>query len=211
MNRFANLALLVLLILAGVPQVAAAALPTLTCVGLYSETSDGSVSYRVGKGDWTVVKVGDVVPSAAEVRINVEQDWVEFVPTTDPTKVYDLEGSDKGEVVLKVADVLKGKVRTVTLPKKGSAGDPAFVGKLVVGQVWGRQVYRANADTPDQDIHYGDVLDAKGKVRIIGINNTLTLIFPNGAVTTVVGPLSFPVQKVFDGTSLYKFLNTGKK
>ena len=38
---------------------------TLTCVGLYSETSDGSVSYKVGSGDWVVVKVGDVIPASA--------------------------------------------------------------------------------------------------------------------------------------------------
>ena len=183
---------------------------TLTCVGLYSETSDGNISYRVGKADWVVIKVGDVIPAAAQVRINVDRDWIELIATSNPNKVFDLSGPDTGELVLKVADILKGKSRTVAFPKKGTATDPAFKDKLVVSQVWGRQVYRANADTPDKDIQYGDVLDIKGKVRIIGINNTLNLTFPNGAVTTIVGPLNFEVQKVFAGSNLYKYLNVAK-
>ena len=56
---------------------------TLTCVALYSETSDGNVSYRVAKGDWVVIKVGDVVPAAAEVRINVDRDWIELIPNAE--------------------------------------------------------------------------------------------------------------------------------
>ena len=35
---------------------------TLTCVGLYSETGAGSVSYRVGGGEWVVIGVGDIIP-----------------------------------------------------------------------------------------------------------------------------------------------------
>jgi hypothetical protein len=183
---------------------------SLTCVGLYSETSDGSISYRLGKADWVVVKIGDVIPAAAELRINVDRDWIELIATGSPNKVYDLSGPDSGELVLKTFDILKGKSRTVAFPKKGTATDPAFKDKLVVSQVWGRQVYRANADTPDKDIQYGDVLDIKGKVRIIGINNTLSLMFPNGAVTTIVGPLNFEIQKVFAGSNLYKYLNVTK-
>lgn len=193
-----------------IPQlVFAADAKGLVCVGLYSETSDGTISWRVGKGEWKPVGLGDTVPTAAEVRINVEQDWIEFIASGAPTQVFTLEGSAK-EQILKASDILKGKSRKVALPKKSDSTDPAFKDKLVVTKVWGRQVYRANKDTPDKDIHYGDLLDIQGKVRIIGINNTLTVMFPNGAETTIVGPLSFEVQKVFAGTNLYKFLNVTK-
>lgn len=188
--------------------VAADTKGTLTCVALYSETSDGNVSYRVAKGDWVVIKVGDVIPAGAEVRINVDRDWIELIPTANPNAVYDLEGSDKGDVVLKVADILKGKARTVSFPKKGT-DDPAFKNKLVVRRLMGRQVF-INADGDEKDIQYGDTLDIKGKVRIIGINNTLVVDFPNGAETTIVGPLTFDVQKVFTGSNLYKYLNVSK-
>ena len=209
-------ALWILLILsATVPQGLAAAdakagAGTLTCVGLMSETGEGNISYRVGKADWVAIKLGDVIPAAAEIRINVDRDWIELIPSANPNLVFDLEGTDKGELVAKVSDVLKGKSRKVSFPKKSDKTDPAFKDKLVVAQVMGRQVYRASPDTSDKDIQYGDVLDIKGKVRIIGINNTLNLMFPNGAVTTVIGPLNFEVQKVFAGSNLYKYLNTGK-
>jgi hypothetical protein len=49
---------------------------TVTCVGLYSETDAGYVSYRVGSADWVVVKVGDKIPSTAQIRVNVDRDWV---------------------------------------------------------------------------------------------------------------------------------------
>jgi hypothetical protein len=193
-----------------IPQtVAAADAKGIVCVGLFSETSDGQISWRVGKTDWKPVALGDTVPLTADIRINVEQDWIEFIATGAPTKVFDLQGTDK-EQIIKVADLLKGKSRTVAFPKKSDSTDPAFKDKLVVTKVWGRQVYRANRDTPDKDIQYGDLIDIQGKVRIIGINNTLTLMFPNGAETTVVGPLSFEVQKVFSGTNLYKYLNVTK-
>jgi hypothetical protein len=175
-----------------------------------SETGEGFISYRVGKADWVVIKLGDVIPAAAEVRINVDRDWIELIPTANPNQVFDLEGTDKGEVVVKVSDILKGKSRKVSFPKKSDKTDPAFKDKLVVSQIMGRQIYRASPDTSDKDIQYGDVLDIKGKVRIIGINNTLNLTFPNGAVTIVIGPLNFEVQKVFSGSNLYKYLNTGK-
>ncbi len=193
-----------------IPQtVSAADTKGIVCVGLFSETSDGNIGWRVGKADWKPVGLGDTVPLNAEIRITVEQDWIEFVASGAPTKVFDLQGSEK-EQILKVADILKGKSRTVAFPKKSDSTDAAFKDKLVVTKVWGRQVYRANRDTPDKDIQYGDLIDIQGKVRIIGINNTLTLMFPNGAETTVVGPLSFEVQKVFSGTNLYKYLNVTK-
>lgn len=198
------------LIVCTLPQmVFAADTKGIVCVGLFSETSDGQISWRAGKGEWKVVNLGDTVPANAEVRINVEQDWIEFTASGAPTRVFDLQGAEK-EQILRVADILKGKSRTVAFPKKSSGTDPAFKAKLVVTRVWGRQVYRASPDTSDVDIQYGQVLDIQGKVRIIGINNTLTLMFPNGAETQVVGPLTFEVQKVFAGTNLYKFLNAGK-
>jgi membrane glycosyltransferase len=98
----------------------------------------------------------------------------------------------------------------VAFPKKSDKTDPAFKDKLVVAQLIGRQIYSANPNADDKDLQYGDVLDIKGNVRIIGINNTLVLMFPNGAVTTVVGPLKFDVEKVFKGQNLYKYLNVAK-
>jgi len=184
---------------------------SLTCVGLFSETGEGFVSYQVaGKGEWIVIKVGDVIPANATIRINVERDWIELTPTRNPNVVFDLVGSDKGDVVLKVTDILKGKSRTVSFPVKSDKTDPKFKDKLVVKQLIGRQIYVANANADEKDIQYGDVLDIKGKVRIIGINNTLVLMFPNGAVTTIVGPLNFELQKVFTGQNLYKYLNVAK-
>jgi hypothetical protein len=63
------------------------------------------------------------------------------------------------------------------------------------------------SDGSTQDIKYGDVLDSTGKVTIIAINNTITLMNANGAVTTVIGPLKFEVEKVLKNEKLYKFLN----
>jgi hypothetical protein len=184
---------------------------TLTCVGLYSETSDGYVSYRVGTADWVVIKVGDVVPANAEIRINVDRDWVELSPYNNPNAVYEIVGSESGVVTKKVVDILKLKPKPVGFPKpSGSNPDPKFKDKLVVTQYLGRQIYSANPDASDQDIKYGDVLDIRGKVRIIAINNTLTLMNANGQVTTVVGPLRFDVQQVLMNKQLYKFLNVLK-
>lgn len=207
-NRWAALMILAA-VTAWLPTTIAAAdtKATLTCVGLMSETGDGNISWRLGRGEWKIVKLGDVIPVAAEVRINVDRDWIELIPTAQPTTVYDLEGRESGDVLLTGAQILKGKARTVAFPKKSSQTDPKFKDKLVVCQVMGRQVYRASADADDQDLRYGDVLDLDGKVSIIGINNTLNLMFPNGAVTTIVGPLKFDVKKVFAGTNLYKYLN----
>jgi len=183
--------------------------PSLKCVGLYSETDGGYISYRTGTGAWTVVKVGDTIPADAEVKVNVDRDWVEFTPSDNPAVAYELNG-ENGEVTKKVADIVKGTPRQVKAPKAtGDTPDPAFKDKLVVMQYLGRQVY-TDPNGDDKDIKYGDVLEMKGKVAIIAINNTLTLMNDGGKVTTVVGPLKFDVEKVLKNEKLYKFLNTGR-
>jgi hypothetical protein len=181
---------------------------TLTCVGLYSETDAGYISYRIGTGAWVVIKVGDVIPANAELKITVDRDWIEVIATGKPTTVYELVGVESGPVVKKVADILKEKGRTVALPKVGTA-DPKFKDKLVVMQYLGRQIYR-NPSKDEKDIKYGDVLENGGRVTIIAINNTITLANDKGAVTTVIGPLKFEVEKVLTNQSLYKFLNVAK-
>jgi len=185
---------------------------TLTCVGLYSETSAGYVSYRAsaGKGEWIVVKVGDVLPAAGEIRINVDRDWIEVRPSDNVNAVYEIKGSETGEVIAKVADILKGKPRAVSFPA-GSAAKPdaKYKDKLVVTQYLGRQIFMT-ADGDARDIKYGDVLDNKGKVKIIAINNTITLLNASGGTTTVLGPLNFTVEQILTNKSLYKFLNVQK-
>jgi len=189
----------------GAPQAKAG---TLTCVGVYSETDAGSISYRVGTGAWVVIKVGDKIPANAEIKVNVERDWIELTPANNPNAVYKIDGPESGEVVKKVADILKGKTKAVSFPKVvGGKPDPKFKDKLVVTQYLGRQVYLASPDADDKDIAYGDVLDIKGKVMIIAINNTITLMNASGGVTTVIGPLKFEVEKVLTNQKLYKFLN----
>jgi hypothetical protein len=183
---------------------------TLTCVGIYSETSDGSISYRVGGASWIVVKVGDVIPANAEIRINVDRDWIELTPSNNPNLVYELTGPDSGETIKKVADILKSKGKAVGFPKAtGGKADPKYANKLVVTQYLGRQIYMT-ADGDSKDIKYGDVLDSKGKVSIIAINNTINLMNSSGKVTTVIGPLKFDVEKVLTNQQLYKFLNVQK-
>ena len=180
---------------------------TLKCVGLYSETSDGSVSSRVGAGEWVVVKVGDIIPASAEIRVNVDRDWIEVTPSDNPNAVFEINGPDSGEVIKKVSDLLRSKPKMVTFPKgTASNPDPKFKDKLVVGPYLGRQVY-TNADGDEKDIKYGDVLDRKGKVRIIAINNTIQLMNASRKVTTVIGPLNFDVEKVLTNQKLYKYLN----
>lgn len=184
---------------------------TMICVGIYSETSAGSVSYRIaGKSEWIVIKVGDLIPANGEIRINVDRDWIELTAAGKPNEVWEITGSEKGEVLKKTADILKTKPRMVVFPK-GSASQPdaQFKDKLVVTQYLGRQVYRSG-DGESKDIKYGDVLDIKGKVKIIAINNTLTLMNSSGAVTTVIGPLNFAVEQVLTNKNLYKFLNVQK-
>ncbi|HVO40072.1 MAG TPA: hypothetical protein VMV03_13660 [Spirochaetia bacterium] len=180
---------------------------SVTCVGLYSETDAGYISSRVGSGDWVVVKVGDKIPSNAEIRVNVDRDWIEVTPSDNSNVVYEIHGPDSGEVIKKVSDLLKTKPKIVVFPK-GTAGkpDPKFKNKLVVGPYLGRQVY-TTADGDESDIKYGDVLDGKGKVRIIAINNTIELMDATRKVTKVIGPLNFDLVKVLTGQKLYKYLN----
>jgi hypothetical protein len=180
---------------------------SVTCVGLYSETAAGSVSYRVGRGEWVVVKVGDTIPAAAQIRINVDRDWLEVTPSGKPGTVYEITGPQRGELVLSVSDILKGKARSVAFPS-GAANrpDPKFKDKLVVTEYLGRQIYMTS-DGSTRDIKYGDVLDTSGKVNIIAINNTITLMNAGGAVTTVIGPLKFEVEQVLNNEKLYKYLN----
>ncbi len=149
---------------------------TVTVVGLYSETDAGYVSSRVGSADRVVVKVGDKIPSSAQIRINVDRDWVELSPSDNLNRVYEIDGPDSGELLKKVSDSLKTKPKVVAFPKgSASTPDPKYKGKLVVGPYLGGQVY-TNPDGDEKDIKYGDVLDGKGKVKIIAINNTIELM-----------------------------------
>ena len=192
---------------AGTPRSKATTPTTLTCVGLYSETDAGYVSFRVGTGSWTVIKVGDTIPADAEIRVSVDRDWVELTPTDNPGAVYEIAGSESGPVTKTVADVLKGTPRLVKAPKASGGGpDPAFKDKLVVTRYLGRQIYTSPGGD-EKDVKYGDVLAMGGKVTIIAINNTITLTNASGKVTTVVGPLKFDVDKVLKNEKLYKFLN----
>lgn len=212
-NSLRYLVVLVVLLLCstGALYSADAKTPTLTCVGIYSETSDGYISWRVAsKGEWAVVKVGDVIPSSAEIRINVNRDWIELIVTGKPNEVYELAGPASGSVIRKIPEIMKLPPRQVQLPKGSAAKpDPAFKDKLVVQQYLGRQIY-IMSDGSRKDIKYGDALDIKGKVRIIAINNTLTLMNASGAVTTVIGPLNFSIEQVLTNKNLYKFLNVQK-
>ena len=185
----------------------AQAAKTVTCVGLYSETDAGTVSYRVGTDAWVVIKVGDKIPANAEIRVNVDRDWVELTPAGNPNAVYEIAGSESGEVIKKVPDILKGKPRAVSFPKgTKDKPDPKFKDKLVVTQYLGRQIY-LTSEGDSKDIKYGDILDITGKVTIIAINNTIALMNASGAVTTVIGPLKFDVEKVLKNEQIYKFLN----
>ncbi len=185
----------------------AQAAKTVTCVGLYSETDAGTVSYRVGQGAWVFIKVGDKIPANAEIRVNVDRDWVEVSPAGNPNAVYEITGPESGERIVKVADLLKQKPKAVSFPKgTKDKPDPKFADKLVVTQYLGRQIYMTS-DGSTKDIKYGDVLDISGKVTIIAINNTITVMNSSGAVTTVIGPLKFEVEKVLKNEKLYKFLN----
>jgi hypothetical protein len=180
---------------------------SLTCVGLYSETDAGYVSFRAGTGPWTVVKVGDKIPADAELRVSVDRDWIELTPSDDPGVAYELAGSESGPVTRTVAEILKGTPRRVQAPKgSGDRPDPAFKDKLVVTRYLGRQIY-TDPSGDEKDVKYGDVLASGGKVTIIAINNTITLMNAAGKVTTVVGPLKFDVEKVLKNEKLYKFLN----
>jgi hypothetical protein len=200
-----------MLLSAGALYSADAKATTLTCVGLYSETSDGYISARVAGKAWVPVKVGDVLAANAELKINVDRDWIELIPTGNPNSVYEIAGPQSGgELILKVADILKGKARSVSLPK-GTADKPdsKYKDKLIVTKYLGRQIY-VTAGGDSKDIKYGDVLDIKGKVKIIAINNTINLMNASGQVTTVIGPLTFTIDQVLSNKNLYKFLNVQK-
>jgi hypothetical protein len=180
---------------------------TLKCVGIYSETAAGQISYRVGTGDWVVIKVGDVIPANAEIRVNVAQDWIELTPSDNPKAVYEIRGSSEGDIVQKVSDIQKSSPRMVSFPQpSGGTPDPKFANKLVVTQYNSRQVYRQPGQR-GKDIQYGDVLEANGTVSIIAINTTITLMKADGTTINVIGPLTFSVQKALAGKQLYKFLN----
>jgi hypothetical protein len=80
---------------------------------------------------------------------------------------------------------------------------------VLVKQYLGRQVYQTKTDR--EDIKYGAVLEAAGVVNIVAINNTLTVVLPNGKVSEpIVGPLKFSVDDVLKGKNLYKYLNVTK-
>ena len=180
-------------------------------VGLYSETEEGAhVSYRVGSGDWVVVKVDDVIPANAEIKVSVEWDWVEVVPVDNPRIVYEITGSEQGDVIKKVSDLLKEKGKKVSFPVAGKGVDPNFKNKLVVKKYLGRHFY-ISPQGSQTEIKYGDVLDIKGKVNMIAINTTLTLVFPNGKKSVeVVGPIKFELEKLYKGEKIYKYLNITK-
>jgi hypothetical protein len=207
---FFGVLVLAFLSLFGAHAFAAEKSGTVICVGLYSETDAGYVSWRVGKGEWAAIKVGDKLPPTAEVKVNVDRDWVELSPASNPNAVYEITGPDSGEVIKSVSALLKTKAKTVAFPKGTTAKpDPKYKDKLVVTQYSSRQIYR-NADGDENDIRYGDVLDIKGKVRIIAINTTVTLMNASGGVTTVIGPLVFDVEKVLTNQQIYKYLNEEK-
>jgi hypothetical protein len=134
----------------------AQAAKTVTCVGLYSETDAGTVSYRVGKGEWVFIKAGDKIPVNAEIRVNVDRDWVEVMPAGNPNAVYEITGPESGERIVKVSDLLKQKPKLVSFPKGTQAKpDPKFKDKLVVTEYLGRQIY-VESDGSTRDIKYGD-------------------------------------------------------
>lgn len=181
---------------------------TLKVVGLYSETAAGSISYRVGSNDWKVAQVGEQIPTNAEIIITVDRDWIELSPANNPNAVYEITGSEKGEVRKNISELLKGKAKTVSFPKSdGQKNDPNFVNKVVVKEYLGRQCYMKDTNTGWQDIKYGDVLEIGGIVNIIATNNILILVLPNGKETKIVGPVRFTIEKLLKGENLYKYLN----
>jgi hypothetical protein len=200
------LGILVSVIVAG-SSLAQANEDTLKCVGIYSETAAGQISYRVGTGNWVAIKVGDVIPADAQIRVNVAQDWIELTPPSNPNAVYKISGSSAGDTVREVSDLQKSSPRIVNFPQpSGGTPDPKFANKMVVTQYNSRQVYRQPGQR-GKDIQYGDVLEANGTVSIIAINTTITLMKADGTTIKVVGPLTFSVQKALAGEKLYKFLN----
>jgi hypothetical protein len=98
----------------------------------------------------------------------------------------------------------------VSFPKAGSKADPKFVNKAVVKQYLGRQVYQPKKGWEWEDLKYGTVLEASANVNIIGINNTLIMLLPNGKESKVIGPLKFSVNNLLKGVNLYKYMNVTK-
>jgi hypothetical protein len=177
----------------------------LKVVGLYSETTEAAyISYRTGNASWIVIKIGDLIPDNAEISVSVDRDWVELTPSGNPNTVYEILGSEKGIVIKKVSDILKGKPKLVSFPKTGDKPDPKFTNKMIVKQYLGRQMYRKDDKSSWVDIKYGDILDTNGTVNIIAINNTIDLVFSNAKTTQVVGPLKFKIEKLLKGENLYK-------
>jgi len=200
------LGILMSIIMAG-PSFAQANADTLKCVGIYSETAAGQISYKAGTDDWVAIKVGDVIPADAQIRVNVAQDWIELTPFNNPDAVYKISGNSGGDVVQNVSDIQMSSPRVVSFPQpNGGTPDPKFANKLVVTQYSSRHVYRQPGQR-GRDIQYGDVLEANGTVSIIAINTTITLMKADGSTFNVIGPLTFSVQKALAGEKLYKFLN----
>lgn len=204
MKRFLTAAMVFSMLLLGLTGGFAQEKGTVKCVGIYSETDAGSVSFRVGRGERVVLQVGDTIPADAEIRVNVDRDWIEVTPSGNPKAVYEIAGRESGVVLIKVADLLKRTARPVSFPE--GSPDPKYRDKLVVIEYLGRQIYMTR-DGDTKDIKYGDVLDRTGKVTIIAINNTITLMNASGEVTTVIGPLKFDVEQVLTNKKLYKYLN----
>ncbi|HBE78981.1 MAG TPA: hypothetical protein DDW65_14580, partial [Firmicutes bacterium] len=130
----------------------AAAGKILNVVGLYSETSAGSISYRTGTGNWIVCKVGDQIPLNAEITVTVDRDWIELSPSDNPNAAYEMTGAN-GAVTKRVADLLKEKPKIVSFPKV-SVKDSKFANKVVVKQYLGRQIYQKRKGGDRIEIKY---------------------------------------------------------
>jgi hypothetical protein len=206
MRRKLRFGILLTLLIASVGIVAAQA-GTLKCVGLCSATNQGHISYRLPGGAWKVISLGETIPAKAEIRVDVSFDWIELRPSNSVDKVYEIDGPDSGSIVKTVAEILRSKPKVVRFPQGSRSNpDPEFKDKLVVTEYLGRQVFMTS-DGDTHDIRYGDVLDGSGSVNIIGINCPLTLMKADRAVTTIIGPLNFPIIKVLKNEKLYKYLN----
>ncbi len=111
-------------LLAAVGAYAQAKPATVTCVGLYSETDAGTISYRVGQGAWVVVKVGDKIPANAEIRVNVDRDWVELSPAGNPNAVYEIAGQRVGRGAQEGGRPAEGKAEAGRLSEGDARTSP---------------------------------------------------------------------------------------
>jgi len=204
MRRSLRNGAILIILLAATAVGFAQAKGTLKCVGLYLETSAKQVSYRVGGGDWVVMKAGDTIPADAKIRVNAPRDWVELTPSDNANAVYEIDGSNSGgEVIKKVADILKSEAKVVSLPK-GEA-DPKFKNKLVVTQYAGQHVF-TTADGDKNDIKYGDVLASGGEISTIannGVDATIDLTDASGQCWRIPGNMDFTVDQILKGEPLY--------